>query len=58
MTDVTEKLAPGGEIPWGECELCGSFLYVEELGSDQGKGEVVRDRQAFRAFRITSSHSS
>ncbi len=29
MVDVTEKLNPGGEVPWGECELCGAFLYLE-----------------------------
>ena len=28
MAGVTEKLIPGAEVPKGECELCGTFIYL------------------------------
>ena len=45
MADVTEKLSPGGEVPWGECEQCGAFLYLDEIESRPRKGEIVRECQ-------------
>ena len=45
MVDVAEKLAPGGEIPLGECEICGAFLYVEDLRRQFRNDEVVRECQ-------------
>lgn len=43
MVDVTEKLAPGGEVPLGECELCGAFLYLDDLRARPRRDEMVRD---------------
>ncbi len=43
MVDVTEKLVPGGEVPWGECELCGAFLYVGDLEAISRGDEMVRE---------------
>ena len=44
MADVTEKLNPGGEVPRGECELCGAFLYLEAEDLElKPSDEMVRD---------------
>ena len=43
MADVTEKLPPGGEIPWAECESCGAFFYVADMESRLGTDGMVRE---------------
>ena len=43
MVDVTEKLAPGGEIPLGECELCGAFVYLDNLEARPRTETMVRE---------------
>lgn len=44
MVNVTEKLAPGGEVPWGECEQCGAFVYLDDLGARPRMDTMVRER--------------
>ena len=46
MVGVTEKLAPGGEVPRGECAHCGAFLYIDDLNPRRRARETVREKPA------------